>query len=69
MNYIFTFWLFRWLKDWRSLSTTSFGEWICFVFCEWNDDIGLVNVVVNCLGTSAIFDKVKEDCRRLIEWE
>ncbi len=68
-NHWFTFWVFwRW-KDWRSLSTTSFGEWICFVFCEWDDDIGLVKVVINCLGTSAMFDRVKDDCRWLIEWE
>jgi hypothetical protein len=69
---MFTFWwflLFRRWKDWRSLSTTSFGEWICLEFCEWNDDIGFANVVVSCLGTSAIFDNVKEDCRRLIGCE
>ncbi len=69
MKGIFTFGLCRRLKDWRSLSTTSFGEWICLVFSEWNDEIGLANVVVNCLGTSAIFDRVKDDCRRWMDWE
>lgn len=65
----FTFWVFPRWNDWRSLSATSFGEWICFGFCEWNDDIGLAKVVINCLGTSAMFDRLKDDCRRLIEWE
>jgi hypothetical protein len=31
--------------------------------------MGLANVVVNCLGTSAMFGKANEDFRRLIAEE
>lgn len=38
------------------------GEWICLgEEEEWIDEMDFANVVVKCLGASAIFERVKDD--------
>lgn len=69
MNWIVTLWSCRRWNDWSSLFTTSFGDWICLRLWQWTEEMGFVKAVVSCLGTSAILDKVKADCRRVMGWE